>query len=79
MITFKLAPEIPLITNRFIPNGGVISANSKLIISRVPYQIGLMPSSSMTGKIIGVVINMIAIVSRTIPKTKKDAIPKDWS
>lgn len=70
MIKSKLAPEIPLITKEFIPTGGVMRANSKLIINRISYQIGSTPISKMIGKIIGVVINLMAIVSSNIPKTK---------
>ena len=59
--------EMPLITKRFMPTGGVIMASSRLIINKMPYQIGSMPRAIIVGSRIGVVIRMIAMDSSEPP------------
>ena len=57
-----------------MPTGGVINASSRLMVSRMPYQTGLILSAASTGSTTGVVIRMIEIVSRNMPSTKISTI-----
>ena len=61
---------IALTTNRFIPIGGVITANSIFTIKIIPKYIGSIPKSLSVGSNIGTTINMTEIISKKQPKTK---------
>ena len=58
-------------TKRFRPIGGVISANSMLITITTAKWIGSIPIGASSGRMIGSVINMIAITSRNVPRIRK--------
>src|SRR5690606_41912043 len=64
MMSANGASVMALMVNKFIPTGGVIMAISRLITRRTPYQMGLMPKCIMAGKIMGMVIRMMAIDSK---------------
>ena len=48
-----LPPDIPCMTKRFIPTGGVIWPNSMSITMNTPNQIKSIPNPSTIGKITG--------------------------
>jgi len=64
---------IELITNTFMPTGGVIRPSSTVITTITPNQIGSKPSVWITGKTIGTRRMIIAIASRTQPSRTKNA------
>ena len=62
-------PVIPLVTNRFSPTGGVISAVSTSTMITMPSQTGSNPRPIMIGAMIGMVVIIIDSVSMKQPST----------
>jgi len=68
------APVMALMTTRFIATGGLISAISRLSVSRMPYQTLSMPSVSITGRMAGMVSRMMEKLSSTRPSRNSRTI-----
>jgi len=65
-----MSGDIPLITYKFSPTGGVIKPISIFIVKITANQIGSNPTPSIIGSKIGVVIKIIATGGRKKPATK---------
>ena len=68
MVYIGISFVMPPIINMFIPNGGVTSAISIFMVKRMPNNIGSYPKLMMTGKMIGRVISVSAMVSMMHPR-----------
>ena len=66
-----MSGDIPLITYKFKPTGGVIRPISILIVKITANQIGSKPTPSIMGSKMGVVIRIIATGGRKNPATNK--------
>ena len=66
-----ISGDIPLITYKFNPTGGVINPISILIVKTTANQIGSNPALSIMGSKIGVVIKIIATGGKKKPATNK--------
>ena len=66
-----ISGDIPLITYKFSPTGGVINPISILIVNTTANQIGSKPAPSIIGNNIGVVIKIIATGGKKKPATSK--------
>ena len=64
----ELSGLIPFKTNRFMPTGGVISANSKFSSITTLNQMGSKPTLQISGKIIGRAMKIMETDSKIVPK-----------